>query len=291
MSEEHHGGGELQLGPYVHRVLRRIWLVALCVVAALGIAALRGRPAHHATTQASTTLSVGQPLSFVGNVVGGTVNANPSVVTTIAHDPAVLEAATSAAGLARGALADRVSVAIVGKGQTGPRGQFAPIYQLTVQGPWTVAQAARAADALAAAVVRTTSVPAEAKIGLFQQQVQDLQTRIGQLTAVDERLSTLLDQLGRGTGGAGASATAAALAATAAANAGLEGDLRAQIAQTQVNLALARSVEASTVVTRASGKRVETASGSTGYTAAALAGFLVGVLLALVVPPLGRRRL
>jgi hypothetical protein len=289
VSEEHHGRAELQLGPYARRVLRRLWLVALCVLAALGVAALRGRPAHHATTQASTTLAVGQPLSYVGAVVGGSVDANPSVVTTIAHDPATLAAATAAAGLPRGALADRVSVAIVGKGQTGPRGQFAPIYQLTVQGPWSVAQAARAADALAAAVVRTTSAPAQDKIAIFERQVQDLQTRIGQLTAADERLSALLDQIGRGS--AGAAATAAALAATAAANAGLEGDLRAQLAQTQVNLSLARSVEASTIVTRATGKRVEAATRSSGYTAAALAGLLVGVILALVVPPLGRRRL
>jgi hypothetical protein len=291
VSDVQAGRGELQLGPYARRVLRRLWLVALCVVAAVAVAALRGRPAHHTTTQASTTLSVGQPLSSVGAVVGGTVNANPSVVATIARDTGTLGAATTAAGLQRGALAGRVSVEIVGKGQTGPRGQFAPIYQLTVQGPWTVAQAVRAADALAAAVVHTTSAPAQAKIDLFGRQVQDLQARIDQLTAADQRLSALLAQVGRGSAAAGAPATAAALAAAAAANAGLEGDLRAQLAQTQVNLELARSVEAGTVVTRASGKRVETAAGSSGYTAAALAGLLVGVILALVLPPLGRRRL
>ena len=284
---------ELDLARYARRLAARWWIVALCVVAAVGLSLLRQESGNAPNlSEARAFVSIGQPLSPNGVPIPGSLNANPLYPSTLLSQPAWRDAATEAAGLRQGALGGRVSTQAAGA--SAARAGTSQQLFVTVRGPFTPAQTATAANTLAERLVDHTSRYQRSKI-------EQLTARGARLTQQVEELTTdsagIRDRIRELQGGAGSSDTDRAilltsLGQTLATTRALQADLQEQLFANEQQLEATQQIEQSQIVDAAVGRRVGgAASGRSSVVVAAVLGLVVGVLLALLstlVRPLRR---
>jgi hypothetical protein len=270
---------EVDLARYGRMFLRRAWVIALCTAVGTAIGVAASRTATHHQSQARTTLYLGQPITPQGGVIPGTLNQNPDAVNVFTAESDVQRIAEHAAGLPAGALQGHVSSgAITASLAAAATGRANPIFQITVQGPWSPLVVQRAAASLTGTVLARTSVYAIAKMQLANQQIAVLQARIAQVQHQSSQAESELLSLPAGAGQA--SVRAPALMQLIATNASVEAQLTALLDTAQLNTLQAQQIEASRLLTSPVGRRISSVARSTSVGAGFAAGLIVGIVVA-----------
>jgi hypothetical protein len=114
---------EIDLRSYVDRILKRWWIVAICVILAVIASFTITRTSNKNLTQGTATVYLGQPVSPNGSLVPNPLSSNPLYATALAKQRPYQEVAEQAAGLPQGALKGHVSVALISTA-VGSQGLF-----------------------------------------------------------------------------------------------------------------------------------------------------------------------
>jgi hypothetical protein len=262
---------EIDLRSYVDRILKRWWIVAICVVLAVVASFTLTRTSNKNLTQGTATVYLGQPVSPNGSLVPNPLSSNPLYATALAKQRPYQETAEEAAGLADGALKGHVSVSLISTA-VGVKGIAVPLAQVTVQGPFTPAQSAAAANSMAEQIVAKAIVSRD-----------KLQERIDALAADAAGVAAQLEQL------ANANLTPAERASLTAPLLGIlqydsntEALLQEQLPDLQAQVDYIANVEGGSVITPARGAKVAPTSKQFSVLVAIVLGLIVGILLAIL---------
>jgi uncharacterized protein involved in exopolysaccharide biosynthesis len=269
---------EVDFGRYARAILRRWWLVLGCVVvgAVIGyFATSRGEKLYDATA----VVYLGQPLSPNGGAQIPSLATNTLAVSTIVESPLVDHAVAEQLGIDQTRLEDGISTGPVRAG-----GRINNLVALTVRGPWRDESAA-AANLLAKRVVTgLLGTYTATKIKGLKEQ---LAVQRNELNSIQDRITAYRDALDNPK----LSYTDKLLLVSLAGNAEQRrGALLENVTTNQNLLKLAQSVEASRILTPAVAEPSVARSKRTATVVGALIGFVVGIVAALLLPPLGRVR-
>lgn len=272
---------EFDFRRYGNAVLARLWLplAGIAVGLVLGYLSTLG---GHTVYQAQAVVYLGQPLSPSGAPLQ-TLATNPNTAREIVRSASAIRSAARISGLPFANLENHVSVKAVANTQTkkSASGQT-PLVRVSVTGR-APRKVALAANALAARVVHSVSGYPDLKI----------QTLTSQLAGEDAALASL-----------NARARALRAALRAPSSSPLErlllvsqedvsqqrsAALLEQRTNTQQLLALAKLVERSRVVSRASAVNSTARSTRSALLVGALIGLIVGLVLALLWDPVATR--
>lgn len=271
---------EIDLSRYAARLLRRSWLIALGAAVGLVLGLLGGRADDKTVYEARATVYIGQPLTYNSGAVPGAFNANPAIVATLIRGDDIVAAAAQAAGVKPAALDGRLTSSIAAGSQAaGIRGTVPPLYVIAVRGPWGDQQVQAAAAAAADAVVKRTNTYQDQKLELLSEDVASLEDRV---TTLASQISAFSTQLASAKDASASAVLTAAIASLSTAEYQLARDLR----ETRVARTLVEDVEKSRLVAAPVGRRIDARAGGRNAIAYAIAGALVGSLLALILPPL-----
>jgi uncharacterized protein involved in exopolysaccharide biosynthesis len=239
---------EIDVRRYWRAVAARWWLpvVGLLVGAALAYAFSLG---GSDVWRGQALVYLGQPVTPSGAQVQS-LSTNPATASEVAASAATQRRVERAAGLNRGALAGRVSVAAV-QGNVSRLGQN-PLVRVRVEGE--TRRVARAATLLAREIVGRVSGYADAKIGILR-------------TGVEQLAHDLAEARGRSTN------TEVLL---------WRAELGRQLIDARQTLALAENVERARVVDEAFPRRVTAQSRRNRIVVGAAIGLLLGLAAALV---------
>jgi uncharacterized protein involved in exopolysaccharide biosynthesis len=267
------GDHYVDLAAWVHAVRQRWWIVACGFVAGalVGVGfSFNGGSIY----RASAVVSLGQPTAPGGAVLQG-FGENPLALAQIAASASVRNQVARIAHTAAAALGGNVSVVPVGSTTTA-LGRSTPLISVTVQGAAPAATAA-AANALASILAERTTAPyVETTIATFSRL---LSTTDAQLAAIAKRIKTLDQQLG-----APLSALNKLVVVSEVDNAEQrQGNLNDQEASTRQQLAFARNIESTKVITMASATKSTGRSPSTSLAIGALIGLILASIAAIVV--------
>ena len=277
------GEQEVELGRYAAAVAARWWLPLVGLVAGL-VAGYLISVGGGNVYRAEAILYLGQPFSVGGGAPVQSLATNPRTVGEIVRSEAAVRRAAREAGVRVGALRGPISTQTLTA--TGvPRAGSTPLIEVAVELD-APGRAARAANALADSVVRNEGVGGyvQTKIETFRQRLDTLEEQIESIakraTAIDaaarSRNLSPLDRL---------------VLISQADNAEQQrGQLIAERAATQQQLALAENVERSRVVERAVPREVTARSRRNSLVVAGALGLLAGLAAALLWDPLAERR-
>jgi capsular polysaccharide biosynthesis protein len=270
---------EVDFGRYARAILRRWWLVLGCVVvgAVIGyFATSRGAKLYDATA----VVYLGQPLSPNGAAQIPSLATNTLAVSTIVESPSVDQAVAEQLGIDQTRLEDGISTGPVRAG-----GRVNNLVALTVRGPWRD-ESAEAANLLAKKVVAgLLGAYTATKIQGLKEQ---LTVQRNELNSIQDRITAYRDALDNPK----LSYTNKLLFVSLAGNAEQRrGALLENVTTNQNLLKLAQSVEASRILTPAVAEPSVGRSKRTATIVGALIGFVVGIVAALLLPPLGRVRM
>src|ERR687898_818811 len=165
---------EIDVRRYWSAIAARWWLPVLGLIAGAAIAyavSLGGADVW----RGNALVSLGQPVTPSGAQVQS-LSTNPAAAGEIAGSAAAQRRAERVAGLPRGALSGRVSVAAV-KGNLSRLGQN-PLVRLRVEGENR--RVALAANALARTVVDRVSDYADAKISVLEEGIDGLESALAE---------------------------------------------------------------------------------------------------------------
>ena len=265
---------EIDLRSYVDRILKRWWIVAICVVLAVIASFTITRTSNKNLTQGTATVYLGQPVSPNGSLVPNPLSSNPLYATALAKQRPYQEVAEQAAGLPQGALKGHVSVALISTA-VGVKGIAVPLAQVTVQGPFTPAQSAAAANSMAEQDV--------AKSNAFVAARDSLQARIDALAADADDVKAQLEKLNAANLGAAERASLSApLLGILQYDSNTEALLQEQLPDLQAQVDYIENVEGGSVITPARGAKVAPTSKQFSLLVAIVLGLIVGVLLAIL---------
>ncbi|MGI9117807.1 MAG: hypothetical protein ACR2JV_09285 [Gaiellales bacterium] len=273
---------EIDLRSYVDRILKRWWIVAICIVIAVIASFTITRTSNKNLTQGTATVYLGQPVSPNGSLVPNPLSSNPLYATALAKQRQYQEVAERAAGLPAGSLQGRVSVALISTA-VGVKGIAVPLAQLTVQGPFTPTQSAAAANSMAAQVVAKSNAYTNAKKDAVVAARDGLQKRIDALAADAEDVKAQLDKLEQASLGAPERASLSApLLGILQYDSNTEALLQEQLPDLQAQVDYIENVEGGSVITPARGAKVAPTSKQFSLLIAVVLGLIVGVLLAIL---------
>jgi uncharacterized protein involved in exopolysaccharide biosynthesis len=247
---------EIDVRRYWSAVAARWWLPVGGLVVGVAIAyalSLGGSDVWRGTT----LVYLGQPLTPSGAQVQS-LSTNPAAAGEIAGSAAAQRRAEEAAGMERGSLAGRVSVAPV-TGNVSRLGQN-PLVRVRVEGDTRAV--ARASNALARTVVQRTSDYANAKAAVLEEGVEQLESDLEEARSRSGDAQTLL----------------------------WRAELTEQLLVARQNLELARRVERARVVEDAVARKVTAQSRRNQLVAGGLLGLLLGLAAALAYEPIAARR-
>ena len=273
---------EIDLRNYVDRILKRWWIVAICVVLAVVASFTFTRTSNKNLTQGTATVYLGQPVSPNGSLVPNPLSSNPLYATALAKQRQYQEVAEQAAGLKPGALQGHVSVALISTA-VGVKGIAVPLAQVTVQGPFTVAQSAAAANSMAEQVVAKSNAYTDAKKDAVVAARDSLQARIDALAADADDVKAQLDKLASANlGAADRASLTAPLLGILQYDSNTEALLQEQLPDLQAQVDYIENVEGGSVITPARGAKVAPTSKQFSLLIAIVLGLIVGILLAVL---------
>ena len=273
---------EIDLRNYADRVLKRWWIVAICVVIAVVASFTISRTSNKNLTQGTATVYLGQPISPNGSLVPNPLSSNPLYATALAKQRQYQEVAEKAADLEPGELQGHVSVALISTA-VGVKGIAVPLAQLTVQGPFTPAQSAAAANSMAEQIVAKSNTYTTAKQAAVVAARDSLQTRIDGLAADADGIRSQLDKLQKASLGAAERASLTApLLGILQYDSNTEALLQEQLPDLQAQVDYIENVEGGSVITPARGAKVAPTSKQFSLLIAIVLGLIVGILLAVL---------
>ncbi len=273
---------EIDLKGYLDRVIARWWVVAICVVLGVVASFTLSTTDDKKLTRGTATVFLGQPVSPNGSLVPNPLSSNPLYANALARQPAIQQPAARAAGLAPDALRGQVSVELISTA-VGVKGTAVPLAQVIVQGPFTPAESADAANALAEAIVNEANLYTDAKkVGAtaardrLRERIDSLSTQADETQAqIDELLQSNLPAAER------ASLTTPLLGMLQYSS-NTEALLAEQLPGLEAQVDYIENVEAGRIVTPAKGTKVAPASKQFSLLVAIVLGFVVGILLAII---------
>jgi uncharacterized protein involved in exopolysaccharide biosynthesis len=279
---------EVDLRSAWRRVSARWWLplAGLVVGAALGVLVSVGGGEVY---RAETLLYLGQPFTPQGGGQIQTLQTNPRTVSEIIRSESALKRAAADSGLRLGQLRGNVSSkAVVQVGQA--RG-VSPLVEISVEAPGA-AKAERAADSLATSVIRQASSYVNRKIELLERQIAAAEEELARNDARVEQAQDQLQSILRNQ----TIPLAERLLVSTNLNSTIgfaeqrRATVQTELYANQQLLSLARNVEKSDIVQRASASRETATSRRNAAVIGGLIGLLVGVLAAYVAEPVLARR-
>lgn len=282
------GEREIDLRSAWERAAARWWLPVggLVAGAVLGVLLSVGGGDVY---RAKTLLYMGQPFTTSGGGQIQSLATNPKTVSEIVRSESALRRAAAASGLRVGQLRGSVtSQAIV---STGQGKNVSPLVEITVQAP-APGKAAKAADALATAVIDQVSTYVDQKIALLRRQITSSNLELGQ---IDRRVSGAESQLQQIRADKTLSSVEK-LIAIGSLNSTIgfaeqrRGTVQQELFQNQQLLSLAENVEKSKIVQPALAVRTTATSRRNAAAVGALLGLLLGALAAYLADPLLARR-
>jgi hypothetical protein len=284
---------EIALGVYVRRVVRRWWIVVAAIVVGIAIA-LAGSSSGHTTYRASALVTIGTPYTATGgSAITSAFCTSPIAPATLIRQDAIQQAAERAAGLKPGALNGRASSQPVAGAVT--KLNFTPAVNIVVQGPFSGAATAKAANALAEGVRSACGTYAQRRANTTSER---LKRELSEQKTLNLRLAQAQATLNTVQADKALSATNRLLAQTIAANTlsnitQRQNQLDLFIGEDQSLLEQVRYVEMTQIITRARATKVTAGGGSASLGVAIVLGALIGIALALlsyVVIPTRRRQ-
>jgi uncharacterized protein involved in exopolysaccharide biosynthesis len=262
---------EVDLGRYASAVAARWWLPLLGLLAGVVVGyliSLGGGQVY----RAEALLYLGQPFSPSGSSPVQSLATNPRTVGEIVRSEAALREAAAEADLPISKLRGRISTqALTG---TTARAGTTPLVEVAVQGD-SPGKVARAANALANAVVEDVSRYVAVKVETFQRQLGAYEDALESSARRLNLLNTTIQQ-------ADLDPLEELVLVSQIDNAEQRrGQLLDRQAQTQQQLALAENVEASRVVEPAVATRTTAQSRRNSILVAGAIGLLLGLIAAL----------
>jgi hypothetical protein len=280
---------EIDFGRYWNALVARWWLPVVGIVAGAIIGYLVTLSSN-STYKATAQVYLGTPLAVGGAAPVTSAPTNLGLVSNLVTAESSLKAAAARAGLKVGRLRGHVTTKAL-TGITGAKlGTPAPLLSITVTGS-PPAKIARASNALADIVVKRVSPYAQAKI----------QALTDQLKYDDDQLQGLTDRLATARQAQAQILSAKSIGATDKLVS--LGNLNSVITlalqqlntlsqdrfQVRQELALARDVEASSVISPAAPVPTAGPSRRTGAVVGALIGLVIGLLAAVLWDPVAAR--
>ena len=261
---------EVDFGRYLRKLARGWWLLlaGLVIGAVIGVALTLGGSKLY---KAKATIYLGQPLSITGNSQIQSLSTNPSTVSTLVHDPGILDQVSQQSGLPLKKLSSGISTATV-QGSLSKLGQT-PLVSISVQANAPRKAVTDAANDLAKTVLARVSDYPTAKIAILQAQIASDKS---QIAAIDKRL-TVIDA-------ASSSSTEQLVLLTR------RGTLSDEMQTDQLLLAQAKTVEQGKFVTHANATKTTGRSRKSALVVGGALGLLVGALVALTRPGFRRER-
>ena len=273
---------EIDLRGYADRVITRWWVVAICVIAAVALSYALSGTEDRKLTRAASTVFLGQPVTPNGALVPNPLSANPLYAAALARQPAYQGPAAEAAGLAPDALKGHVSVELISTA-VGTKGTAVPLVQVIVQGPFTPAQSADAANALSEAIVAEANRYTDAKREDAVAARDALASRIEGLAADAQATRARLDELATlDLAPAERSSLTTPLIAMLQYDSNTEALLAEQLPDLQARVQYIEEVESGRVITPAKGTKVAPASRQFSLLVAIVLGLVVGILAAVI---------
>jgi hypothetical protein len=270
------------------RVSARWWLplAGLLLGAALGVLVSVGGGEVY---RAEALLYLGQPFTPQGGGQIQTLQTNPRTVSQIIRSETALKKAAADSGLRVGQLRGNVSSqAIV---QVGQARNVSPLVEISVEAP-AAAKAERAADSLAASVIRQASSYVDRKIELLERQIaaaeEELERNDARIEQAQEQLQSILRN--QSIPLAERLLVSTNLNSTIGFAEQRRATVQTELYANQQLLSLARNVEKSDIVQRASASRETATSRRNAAVIGGLIGLLIGVLAAYFADPVLTRR-
>ena len=282
VAESHGTESEIDLRSYLDRILARWWVVAIFIVLAIIGSFTIQRTQNKNLTRGVATVYLGQPVTPNGSLVPNPLSSNPLYANALARQAAYQEPASKAAGLAADALTGHVSVELISTA-VGVKGTAVPLAQVIVQGPFTAAQSAAAANALAEAIVAKSNTYTDAKRAAVVAARDRLSARIEALATAGAETQTRLDALERAAlSPAERSSLTTPLLAMLQYDSNTEALLSEQLPDLEAQVDYIATVESGSVITPARGSKVAPTSKQFSLFIAVVLGFLVGILAAIL---------
>ncbi|MEI7438674.1 MAG: hypothetical protein WCK20_03285 [Thermoleophilia bacterium] len=273
---------EIDLRSYLNRILARWWVVAIFVVLAIIGSFTIQRTQNKNLTRAVATVYLGQPISPNGSLVPNPLSSNPLFANALAHQASYQDPAARKAGLAANALAGQVSVELISTA-VGVKGTAVPLAQVIVQGPFTAAQSAAAANALADAIVAESNTYTDAKKVEAIAARDRLRARLDQLAQSGTETQARLDALEKAAlSPAERSSLTTPLIAMLQFDSNTEAILTDKLPDLETQVDYIENVESASVITPARGSKVAPTSKQFSLFIALVLGFLVGILAAIL---------
>jgi len=275
----------VRISDYAGRVVRRWYIVVLCVIAAIGLVLLN-TVGNDTKYQAQATVFLGQPLTPLGGqTITASVATNPASASAFTRSDPVIAKAADAAGLKPAALRSHVSVTpqTVSAAQRGT--SLSSNIVITIRGPktWTRDQMKKAVGSLAEQLVQWANTYQDAKVKLLTDQVNtDKQTieTLNRSIGRAERSLAALDRSGLSPVDK-ASASAPLLATISDAGSRVD-EISFQMTTNQIFLTAADTVEAAGFVQQPAVKTITATGHRSSLIVAVFAGLIAGVLFALL---------
>jgi capsular polysaccharide biosynthesis protein len=273
---------ELDLAHSWHRLLAGWWILLAGLIAGAVIGYLLSLGGHH-VYEATATIYLGQPLSLNGTNQIQSLSTNPSTVREIVQAASAQHEAETRVGLSARSLSGHVSTeAIAGAAPALGRPGQTPLLNITVTGRHR-AQTARAANVLAAIAIRDVSAGyVETKIRFLQRQVAAQTQALRSIDAIIAALRSHVSDRRLGT------TDRLILASQLNAQTLQRSQVVDQLAQYQQQLALAKNVEESRLVTGALATETTARSRRNSMIVGAAIGLVLGIAAALLSGPATR---
>ncbi len=273
---------EIDLKGYLNRVISRWWIVAICVVLGIAASFSLSTTDDKKLTRGTATVFLGQPISPNGSLVPNPLSSNPLYANALARQPAYQQPAARAAGLDADALQGHVSVELISTA-VGVKGTAVPLAQVIVQGPFTPAQSATAANALAKAIVDEANRYTNAKKVSATAARDRLRERVETLgSQANETQAQINDLMTSNLPAAELASMTTPLLGILQYSSNTEALLAQQLPGLEAQVEYIENVEAGRIITAAKGTKVAPASKQFSLLVAIALGFVVGILLAII---------
>jgi hypothetical protein len=284
---------DVRISDYAARVVRRWYIVVLCVVVAIGLVLLNS-VGGNTKYQAQATVFMGQPLTpFGGQTITSSLVTNPTAAATYVRSDEVIKKAAAAAGVKARALRSHLTVTPQGGATAAKAAGAGTTVAITLRAPnsWTKDQATESVRSLADQLIQFANTYQAAKQTLLGEQVKTDQEMLDTLRRTVDRAHSALNALDRSSLSPLNKALAQGTLLSTISTAGSRiDDISLQMTQYQVFLAAAKTIEAAGYVQEPSVQSLSATGKRSSLIVAIFAGLIAGVILALLWDALRRPR-